>query len=141
MSRAQVVFMQLAVALTALTGAVFAWMRYGMTSDDPFAVANHPAQPFVLDAHVVVAPLLVFAFGWIFGNHIAPGFQNRNARKRPSGWWSGVMIAPMILSGYLIQVTTSEPVVRAMRIAHWVSSALFVVAYAIHLVWRRARAA
>lgn len=137
MSRAQVLTLQISVALTAITGVVFAWMKYAMKSDDPFAVVNHPLQPWMLSAHVVIAPLAVFAFGWIFGNHIAPGFSNRNARKRPSGASAMWMIAPMIVSGYLMQVSTADALRQAMAVAHWISSAAFVLAYIAHVFIRR----
>lgn len=137
MSRAQVIYLHVCVALTAATGAVFAWMKYGMTTDDPFAVVNHPLQPYFLSAHVVVAPLLVFAFGWIFSDHIWPKFQ-LDRRKRPSGLWSMAAIVPMTLSGYLMQVTTAERVRYAMTVAHWVASAVFVLAYVVHLARRPA---
>jgi hypothetical protein len=137
MSRAQVLTLQIAVALTAITGIVFAWMKYAMKSDDPFAVVNHPLQPWMLSAHVVAAPVAVFAFGWIFGNHIAPAFANRAARKRPSGVSAMWMLVPMIASGYLMQVSTADALRKAMAVAHWISSAAFVVAYIAHVFLRR----
>jgi hypothetical protein len=137
MTRAQVVTLQIAVALTAITGVVFAWMKYAMKSDDPFAVVNHPLQPWMLSAHVVVAPLAVFAFGWIFSNHIAPAFVN-GSRKRPSGVGAMWMLAPMVVSGYLMQVSTGDAVRHAMAVAHWISSGAFVVAYLVHIFFRRA---
>ncbi|HEY4642966.1 MAG TPA: hypothetical protein VII75_16625 [Thermoanaerobaculia bacterium] len=138
MTRAQVVYLQLCVLITALTGIVFAVMKYGMKSDDPFAVVNHPLQPAMLAAHVVIAPLLVFGFGWIFGNHIWPGFTSGIARKRKSGLWSMGAIAPMVVSAYLLQISTADATRQAMAIAHWISSALFVIAYVIHLVTKKA---
>ena len=137
MTRAQVITLHIAAALTAITGAVFAFMKYAMESDDPFAVVNHPLQPFMLSAHVVVAPLLVFAFGWIFGNHIAPGYANSNVPKRKSGLFNATIILPMIASGYLLQIATADATRKAMAIAHWVSSAFFVIAYVVHLLTRK----
>jgi hypothetical protein len=137
MSRAQVVYLQLCVLITALTGVVFAVMKYGMKSDDPFAVVNHPLQPYMLSAHVVIAPLLVFGFGWVFTNHIWPGFTSGIARKRKSGLWSMGAIVPMVMSGYLLQVATADATRQAMAVAHWVSSGLFVVGYVIHLLTKK----
>jgi hypothetical protein len=140
MSRAQVVYLQLCVLVTALTGVVFAVMKYAMKSDDPFAVVNQPLQPWMLSAHVLIAPLLVFGFGWVFTNHIWPGFASGIARKRKSGLWSMGAIAPMVLSGYLLQVSTADATRQAMAVAHWISSALFVLAYVIHLITKRSAA-
>ena len=134
MSRAQTVTLYLSVALTSVTGILFAVMKYAMTTDDPFAVVNHPLQPWVLAAHVVVAPLAVFAFGWMFSNHVAPGVANRAARSRRSGLSLVASIAPMIASGYLLQVTTSDVVRKAFAVTHWISSALFVIAFGMHAI-------
>lgn len=134
MTRAQTITLHVAVALTTITGAVFAVMKYAMKSDDPFAVVNHPLQPHMLAAHVLIAPLLVFTFGWIFGNHVAP------AVKRRSGLVTLITMVPMIASGYLMQISTADATRQAMTFSHWLTSAFFVIAYAIHLLTRRNKA-
>jgi hypothetical protein len=137
MTRAQVILLQVSVVLLTITGALFAWMKYFMKSDDPFAVVNHPMQPWLLSAHVVVAPLALFAIGWIFGPHIGPGLTNRYAPKRKSGVWSFIGIAPMVFSGYLLQVSTGDAMRKAMAVTHWIASAFFLIAYAVHLATKK----
>lgn len=132
MTRNDRVFVHSSVALTAATGAVFAWMKYAMTSDDPFAVANHPWQPYMLDAHVVIAPFALFAFGVIFRGHIWRRYRGRKPERRLSGIGSMSLIVPMALSGYLLQVATNEALRKAMAIVHWIASGLFVVSYLVH---------
>lgn len=134
MSRAQIALLHFSVLLMTVTGTVFAWMKYFLKPADELAVINHPLQPWMLAAHVVLAPLAVFAFGWVFGPHIWPGIQKRAAPKRASGIWSAVAVAPMVFSGYLLQVTTADTVRHAMAVAHWISSAYFVAAYVVHYV-------
>ena len=134
MSRIQLVWLHLAVALTTITGAVFAYMRYFMTTEDEFAVANHPLQPHLLSAHVVVAPLLLFLLGWTFSNHMLPKYRFGNGANRKTGMASMLLIAPMTISAYLLQIATHEALREAMAIAHWISSAVFVIAYAVHLI-------
>ena len=75
--------LHLSVALTTITGAVFAFMRYFMKSTDEFSVANHPMQPYMLAAHVVVAPLLLFILGWTFSNHMVPKYRFGDGRTEP----------------------------------------------------------
>jgi hypothetical protein len=140
MSRTQIVYMNVSAALVAITGAVYAVMKYFMTPDDEFAVANHPLQPHMLSAHVVTAPLLVFALGWLFANHIWPKFVFKEPRNRLSGIGAMALIAPMTLSGYLLEIATNETLRQAMAIAHWLTSALFVVAYVVHLIRPRVAA-
>jgi hypothetical protein len=139
MTRAQVALFQISMILMTATGVVFAWMKYFMKSDDPFAVVNHPMQPWMLAAHVVIAPLSLFAIGWIFGPHIGPGLSNPYAPKRKSGLWSFIGIAPMVFSGYLLQVSTGDTMRKAMSVTHWIASAFFLAAYVVHLLTKKNR--
>ena len=125
-------FLNISVALMTLTGVVFAAMKYWMTSDDPFAVVNHPWQPHVLAAHVLLGPLAVFAFGWIFAGHVLPALANK-APNRSTGIAAIVLIVLMVASGYLMQVSTGDTTRHAFAVAHWISSGLFVVVYVAHL--------
>ena len=136
MSRAQLLSLHLSIALTALSGIVFAWMKYAMKSDDPFAVANHPMQPHMLSAHVIVAPALVFVLGWTFGNHMWPRIVIGDPRRRFTGWSAMILIVPMTVSGYLLQIATDDSIRKAMAIAHWITSGIFVVGYIAHLTRR-----
>jgi hypothetical protein len=134
MTRLQLVWLHVAVALTTLTGVVFAFMKYFMKSDDEFAVANHPWQPHMLAAHVVVAPVLLFLLGWTFSNHMLPKYRFGNGVNRKTGTSAMWLIAPMTVSAYLMQIATNETLREAMAVAHWVTSGLFVLAYAVHLI-------
>ena len=133
MSRAQVLLLQLSLLSMTVTGLVFAWMKYFMKPRDEFAVVNHPWQPQMMTAHVLIGPVAVFAIGWVFGNHIWPAFVNR-APNRASGIVSMFFIVPMTLSGYLMQVSVEDATRKAFAVTHWISVAVFVVAYAVHLV-------
>ena len=134
MTRTQILYLHVSTLLVTITGVVFALMKYLMKGEDDFAVVNHPLQPHMLSAHVVLAPFLVFGFGWIFASHVWPKLVFRDPRNRASGLASLALIAPMTLSGYLMQVSTNETIRYAMSVAHWVTSAIFVVAYVAHLV-------
>lgn len=136
MSRFQAWLLHLSVAAITITGTVFAWMRYAMETDDPFAVANHPWQPHVLHLHVLVAPVVVFALGLVFTAHIWPKYEARVKARRWSGIGALWTIAPMVISGYLLQVLTNETALFATRVTHWVSSAVFILAYVAHQTLR-----
>jgi len=136
MSRAQVALLQLSLLATTLTGLAFAWMKYFMKSDDPFAVVNHPWQPHLMTAHVLLGPVAVFAIGWVFGNHIWPAYRG-GAPNRASGIVSMLFIAPMTISGYLMQVAVADATRKAFAISHWVGVGLFAIGYIAHLIPRR----
>jgi hypothetical protein len=138
-NRFQVVYLHVCVVLTALTGIVFAVMKYLMKPADDFSVINYPLQPHMLSAHVIVAPFVLFGFGWVFGNHVWPKLIYREQRKRASGIWSLAAIAPMTLSGYLLQISTADATRHGMAVVHWISSAFFVAAYAVHWINRAGR--
>lgn len=136
MNKGQVLWLHLSLGITAVTGIVFAVMKYFLRSADEFAVVNHPAQPYMLSTHVVVAPLALFILGWTFSNHMLPKKRFGDETGRRSGTSAMWLIVPMALSGYLLQVSVNETLRQAMAIAHWVSSGLFVIAYVVHLLKR-----
>ena len=140
MTRGQVIYLHVCVAITAITGVVFAVMKYFMKPTDEFSVVNHPLQPYMLATHVVVAPFLVFAFGWVYANHVRPKLAFDERKNRRSGLWSVAAVMPMTLSAYLLQVSTADAMRKAMAAAHWITSGLFVVAYVAHQVRRPAQA-
>jgi len=133
MTRAQVALLQLSLLGMTLTGLVFAWMKYFTKSDDPFAVVNHPWQPHMMTAHVLLGPVAMFAIGWVFGNHIWPAYRG-GAPNRPSGIVSMLFIVPMTISGYLMQVSVDDAARKAFAISHWISVGLFLAAYVVHLI-------
>jgi hypothetical protein len=141
MTRGDRNFLHASLALTTVTGGIFAWMKYAMTSDDPFAVANHPWQPYMLDTHVVLAPFLLFALGLIFRSHIWRKYRGRKPHRRWSGIGAMSLIVPMVLSGYLLQTGTNETFRKAMAVTHWIASGLFVASYLLHQFSRRNGAA
>ncbi|HET8799012.1 MAG TPA: hypothetical protein VFO89_15065 [Thermoanaerobaculia bacterium] len=134
MSKLQLVWLHVSIALTTITGVVFAWMKYFVKGTDEFAVVNHPMQPHLLAAHVVVAPLALFILGWTFSNHMLPKYRFGNGKKRMSGVLSMIVIAPMALSAYLLQIATNETLREAMAVAHWITSGVFAIGYILHLV-------
>ena len=134
MSRLQTLWLHLTVALTAITGIVFAVMKYLMKSEDEFSVVNHPLQPHMLSAHVVVAPLLLFVLGWTFSNHMMPKLRFGDGSNKRTGIAALSLIAPMTLSAYLMQISTNDTLRATMAWIHGITSAIFVLAYAIHII-------
>ena len=139
MSRFEHGLLWISTGLMGATGAVYCVMKYLMTTDDPYAVVHHPWQPFFLKAHVVAAPLLVFAVGAIFSTHIWKQWRSDGGSGKRSGGAVVLWAAPMVLSGYLIQTVTTEPFLRGIAIAHIALGAAFVAAIAAHQLSAKAR--
>ena len=131
MSRREAWLVHLANLLVGVTGVVYAVTRYLLAPDDPFAAA-HPWQSPAQHLHVLVAPLLVFAVGLIFRSHALLGLQLDIRARRRSGVSLLALAAPMIVSGYLLQVAVEPGWRTAWAWIHGVAAALWLVATIVH---------
>ena len=95
-------------AAITLSGVAYFCMKYLMTTDDPFALINHPWEPAMLSIHVMAAPLVVVLFGMAFRSHTLRKLLQASPVNRRSGLTSAATFLVMTLSGYLIQVATSS---------------------------------
>ena len=130
--------LHLSTWLAAATGLLYFTMKHALRSQDPFSVVNHPWQPHVLAAHVLVAPLLIFSLGLIAREHIIGRFLDaRPHRSRRSGVLAIALAVPMVVSGYLLQVSAVEPLRRMLALTHLVSGSLFALLFLLHLVAAR----
>ncbi|MFN7959998.1 MAG: hypothetical protein U0002_01875 [Thermoanaerobaculia bacterium] len=120
--------------LVGLTGLVYAWMRYLLSPADPYAVVNHPWQPAVQHAHVLAAPLLVFACGLIWRHHAWKQLATGVPVRRRSGLALLLTLAPMVASAYLLQTAVDPAWHRAWVWLHLASSGLWLVGSLAHLL-------
>ena len=120
--------------VVACTGLLYLHMKYFMTTDDPFALVNHPWQGATLAAHILAAPAFVVAFGMILRSHTLPKIRHRRRTNRLTGWISLVTFGLMTLSGYLIQTSTTATLITIWSWTHIVSGCLFVAGYSTHVL-------
>ncbi len=124
--------------LVAATGAAYFGMKYLMTGGDEFSVIHHPWQPGTLVLHVLAGPILVFAVGLIVRDHIIERLRDRRQKRgRVSGIVLVAIVAPMIASGYLVQVVTGTTSRTALAYIHIAAGTLYVLMFAAHLVVSR----
>jgi len=124
----------LSTLLVGGTGVVYAWMRYLLPATDPYSAVAHPLQPQVQHLHVLAAPLLVFATGLIWRNHVWSHWRNGVPRRRRSGLALLLSVAPMVVSGYLLQIAVGDAWRQAWVVVHLTASVLFLAGYAGHAV-------
>lgn len=131
--------MHLSTLLVGGTGLVYAWMVYLAEPADPYSVVRHPWQPTLQHLHVLVAPLLVFVSGLIWRRHVWSGWRLGVRASRRSGISLAVSLAPMVVSGYLLQVTVEESWRNVWSWVHLATSLLWVLGYLVHqiLAWTR----
>lgn len=139
MSRLEAWSVHLSTILVGGTGLVYGWMKYLVSPTEPWAVVNHPAQPTMQHLHVLTAPLLIFAAGFIWKNHVWKHYRNGVSGGRRSGVVLLANLMPMIASGYLIQITVSPAWRTAWIAIHCATAFLWLVGYAGHYVARKRR--
>ena len=120
--------------LVAASGFVYIWMKYFVESDDAFAVVNHPWQPATLDVHILASPVFVLIFGIILNSHVMKKLRATGVPNQKSGLTSLAMFAGMVVSGYLLQVASSEAWLQALVAVHLTTGAVFTLVYGAHLV-------
>ncbi|HET7039393.1 MAG TPA: hypothetical protein VFH97_05865 [Gemmatimonadales bacterium] len=123
---------RITTALVTLTGLVYAWMKYLLEPAEPWAAINHPLQPLVLKAHILAAPLLVFALGMIVTRHVWRHIRERVGTGRRSGWSLVLTAATMTASGYLIQAVTHEGWLHWLAMAHLATGTVFAASILLH---------
>ena len=129
-------------AATAVTGLAFFWAKYLVESTEPWAVVNHPLEPWFLKTHIVFSPVFVFAVGLIVMRHIVPHINEKVQRGRRSGLLMVWTLVPMAVSGYLIQVVAAPGWVSGLVVVHVGTGVLFVaglVGHGVALVSRTLR--
>jgi hypothetical protein len=119
------------------TGLVYAWMRYLCTPADEFALVNHPLQPATQHLHLWLAPLLVFAVGLLWRDHVWKRVRTGFPVRRPTGLVLFALFVPMVLSGVGVQVAEADWARTLAVWTHAVSGILWCVAYVVHLVSSR----
>jgi hypothetical protein len=119
-------------AAVGISGCVYGWMKYLLSSDDPYAIIHHPWQPFFLKLHLLTAPLLVFAFGPVYTRHIVRRWQSGRAEGRTSGAATLAVLVPMIASGYAVQTLTSESWLYRIAMIHVATGLLYLGGFAAH---------
>lgn len=120
--------------VVSISGFAFLLMKYGMETDDPFALVNHPLQPYALDLHLIAAPFLLFLSGMLARGHIGPMLRQTRQGNRKSGLISLCLLAVMAVSGYLLQIVTHSLLYQASLVLHILSGSLFSFSFLVHVV-------
>lgn len=127
--------LHLAALLTAGTGVMDGLLRWFGQRAGEFGPEPHPWLPAAQHLHVLTAPLLVFALGVMVKGHLQARLR-KGPEGRRTGLGAALLIAPMVLSGYGIQVVTEPAWRTGLAWAHGLSAGLFLLAYLGHLAIR-----
>ena len=140
MSRATAWTLHLSVVVMAVTGLWLTWIVFlapppQESETEMFAVGD-PWQPLLNVIHVVVAPVLIFAIGFIWREHVWRRIGFDNAQRRKSGVVLVLLGGPLVLGGYCLQVTDNETLRSIFGWTHAAAGALFATCYLVHLILR-----
>jgi hypothetical protein len=121
------------VAVSALSGGAYFWLKSFWESDDPFAVVNHPLEPLALDVHVLAGPALLFIGGAVFKAHVLPKIRMGDRKGRRLGYTLIIGLALMTISGYLLQIVSTTWLRELALYCHLVSGFISPLVYVGHL--------
>ncbi len=127
--------LHLAALTTAGTGLLNGLLRWFGQRAGEFGPEPHPWLGLVQHLHVLAAPVLVFTLGVMVRGHLWPKL-GRSLEGRRTGLGAAVLIAPMVFSGYGLQVVTSPAWRSGLAWSHGLSAGLFLLAYVGHLALR-----
>lgn len=130
------IFNGLALAVS-ISGVAYFVMKYLMETEDPFALVNHPLQPFALNIHILASPFLLLVGGMLGHSHVKGMLKARASQRRPTGMVTMCAFLLLALSGYLLQVATSELLQQSLLVIHLGTGVFFILFYAMHLLFKR----
>jgi hypothetical protein len=124
--------LRLGFLLTTATGLGYGYLRYFLQRSGDFGREPHPWQSVAQHAHVLAAPLLLFALGVAIRGHVMGMLQHGVTRGRRTGLLMVWLCAPLILGGYAIQVVTAAGLRAWLGWIHAAISVVFVLAFTWH---------
>ena len=124
-------------AATAATGIAYGVLKYFVRSADPNSRVPHPLAPPLLAAHVLVAPVAVFALGLIFRRHAVAKLASDRPERRATGSVLIYLAIPLSVTGYVVQVLTGDAARTWTGWSHAGLGLVYALGYLMHpLVFR-----
>ena len=127
-------FVYISTIAALISGVLYIGLRTFAEPEDPWAIVNHPLEPWALKAHILTAPIMLFAVGLITAQHIIRSLRSSLPNGRQSGLIMTVLFGPLALTGYLLQTVISPLVTSILSWTHLGLGLICAVALVIH--WR-----
>jgi len=124
--------LHLSALAMALSGLSYGWLKYFGQRPGEFGPEASPWQALAQHAHVLLGPCLVFSLGLVVKAHVAPRLASGRARR--TGFWLALLLAPLVLSGYTLQVVVEPRWRVGFAWVHGPIALLFLASYAVHLL-------
>jgi hypothetical protein len=127
---------RVAFGLVSASGIVYGSMKYFLSGSNLDSRLGHPWQPAVLAAHVLAAPVAVFAMGLLLRSHTLPRLKGGEPEGRKTGLSLTAAGMPLVFSGYLLQVFTGEALRKGTGWIHATLGLIFALAFLMHIPGR-----
>jgi len=127
-------FVYISTIAALISGVLYIGLRTFAEPADPWAIVNHPLEPWALKAHILTAPIMLFAVGLITAQHIIRSLRSSLPTGRQSGLIMAVLFGPLALTGYLLQTVISPLMTSILSWSHLGLGLICAVALLIH--WR-----
>ena len=137
MTRGQARALHIASVLVGATGIALFVLKDIIVVEGEFGSESHFLEDDVQAAHILTAPALIFAAALVWQDHIWARFRSGFSVRRRTGILLGSLLVPMILSGYLLQVSYEEPWREIWHITHQLTSLVWLLGYGVHQLSRR----
>lgn len=132
MSRGLALLIQITTALLTGGGLVWGWLRVFGEPSDEFSAYAHPSEPWLRDSHVLLAPLVLFLIGLVWRSHVWGRIQAGVVERRRTGIALMVLLPPLSLSGYGLQVAAEETWRGVWLWMHLTTGVLFALLWVLH---------
>ena len=132
MTRGQARFMHVASVLVGATGVALFILKDLVVVEGDFGPESHPLEADALHGHILTAPALIFAAALVWQDHIWARIKSGFRVRRRTGILLGSLLFPMVLSGYLLQVSYEEPWRELWHQIHLATSFVWLLAYGVH---------
>jgi len=137
MTRGQSRFLHTASVLVGATGIVLFVLKDLVVVEGEFGPESHFLEDDIQAAHILTAPALIFAAALVWQDHVWARIKGGFRVRRRTGILLGSLLFPMIISGYLLQVSYEEPWREFWRLTHLGASFAWLLVYGIHQLSRR----
>ena len=127
--------------IATITGLGYGYLLYFGEIEDEFGPVAHPWTASLQAAHVLTAPLFVFALGLIWRTHILQKLISGALPRRRTGIALLSQALMMIASGYCLQVCVDDWWRDAWIWTHVATSLAFCALFVAHLLARAPRPA
>ncbi len=124
------------IVLGVLWASGIGWLafHYLLLQTTEFGLLPHPLEAWWLRLHGAAAFATLWLIGLLWAIHLVPAWK---MRRRISGIALAVLLAVLVLSGYLLYYAGGDDARAVIALLHWIIGAALPLALLPHVLRRR----